>query len=88
MADQVCDPGLLLHYGPGLLGRQPLPAETLMYNKLVMVRKHFASRFGAAWVEGEELRNIKIGLPAKANRLHVGEVARHGAWTYVRNFES
>ena len=81
------DNDLLPHYGPDWPGRQPLPANTPMYNKFVSRITFVSIGFGIGWEEGDALRNIRTGSPAIRERLHVGEVVRHGSQTYVHNME-
>ena len=54
--DAVFGGELLPHYSPGWFARQPLPANTPMYNKFVGRR---CGRIG--WTEWHTMRNIRVG---------------------------
>ena len=60
-------------YGWSANGRQQLPINTHLYNKFV--GEMFAYGFQAV-KHPARLRNMRIGHPAVADRLHIGEVVR------------
>ena len=66
---------LVRFYGHLGYGRPLLPPRTPMYNKYV----------DGAPLEPFCLRNIRIGKPAIADRLHFGEVVRFQTRTFVYN---
>lgn len=76
--DDVFVPG----FGFPPQGRPELPTSTPVYNK-------FAGEYVQAamgyWPHGARLRNVKVGQFAVADRVHVGEVARHNNQTFVYN---
>ena len=61
-----------------------MPICTPLYNKFV--GKMFA-RGIQAFERPIRLRNIRIGHPAVANRLHIGEVVRYESHTFIHNVE-
>ena len=70
-------------YGYSRRGRQRLPINTPMYKKfardiVVDNSNYFPYR--------SRFHNIRIGCPAIADRVHIGEVARFGTRTFVHNF--
>lgn len=79
-------------YDPEWRGRQPLPADTPMYNKLVRKKDepglvHPLMREMQLWRQKHCMRNIKRSLPAIGDRLYVGEVFRCGIGTLVYNLD-
>ena len=79
---QEFDQTLVQCYGYPNNGRQLFPPCTHLYNK-------FAGRVPAEGFVGIptpiRLRKIKIGRPAIANRLHIGEVVRYKCRTFIHN---
>ena len=71
-------------YGYPNNGRQLFPSCTPLYNKFVGSVP--ATDLGSL-TPPVRLRNIKVGRPAVANRLHVGEVVRFEGRTFIRNLE-
>ena len=70
-------------------GRTPLPACTLMCNMLVRDARRLVEvgRRHGGWYQHGIMRNIQTGQPAIVERLHIGEVARHGSCTFIHTME-
>ena len=87
------DGDLLFHYGPGWHarrhGRTPLPVCIPMCNKFVGGPRTYERRLRrhGGWNMHGLMRNIKTGQPPIAGRFHIGEVVRHGSWTFIHNME-
>ena len=81
------DDVLVQSYGYRGNGKQLFPPHTPLYNKFVggVLAAVFIAVDGI--YGSTRLRNIRVGRPAIANRLHIGEVARFEARTRIHNLE-
>ena len=68
---------LVQHYGYPPTNGPQLFVSTPLYNKFV---GRFPAHFGRL-----RMRNVKVGQPACADRVYVGEVVRHGVRTWVHH---
>ena len=78
------DDVLVQPYGYPNNGEQLFPSCTPLYNKFV--GRVPATDLGNLTTP-VRLRNVRIGRPAIANRLHVGEIVRFESHTLIRNLE-
>ena len=82
--DDRFDGVLVRCYGYPANGRQQLPVRTPMHNKFVGGARDSGIH---AVVRPIRLRNIKVGRPAMADRVRVGEAVCYDSHIFIRNVE-